>query len=97
MSAITAAPARTEEEAVAYGWRVFRAAQGADWPQEHACKIYPAFTKLSTELILHGRLADDEWARDAAPDTRAAHAQAALERAAELLGLLERYCGGVMS
>jgi len=97
MSAITAAPARTEEEAIAYGWKVFRAAQGADWPQEHAAKIYPAFTRLSTELEMHGRLADDEWAREAAPDTRATHAQAALKRAADLLWLLERYCGGVPS
>ena len=86
------APPVTETEAVAYGWDVFRVAQGAQWPAEHAREIYRAFTRLSTELEMHGRLADDEWARDAAPLTRARHAENALKRAADLVGLLEKYC-----
>ena len=76
----TVAPPRTEAEAVTYGWQVFRAAQATEWPLEHSVEIYRAFTRLSTELEMHGRLADDEWAREAAPRARARHARNALER-----------------
>jgi len=87
----TVAPPRTEAEAVTYGWQVFRAAQMTEWPLEHSVEIYRAFTRLSTELEMHGRLSD-EWAALAAPRSRARHAEKALGYAADLVGLLEKYC-----
>jgi hypothetical protein len=92
---ITRTPPRTEAEIITYGWKVFRAAQDTEWPEEHRFEIYRAFVKLSTELQMHGRLADDAWAAEAAPKARVGHAKAAMERAAEVTGLLERYCAPV--
>ena len=93
--ALTRTPPRTEAEAVTYGWQVYRAAQMTDWPEERQREIGRAVSRLYWELDMHGRLADDEWAREAAPLARSAHAAAALERAAEVTVLLEKYCGGV--
>ncbi len=91
--AVTAPPV-TETEAVAYGWKVVRAAQAARWPEptRQRREIYRALARLSTELEMYGRLADDAWAREAAPLTRARHAEDALKRAADLTVLLKKYC-----
>ena len=86
------APPLTEEEAVTHGWKVFRSAQRAVLPPEHQREIGRAVTNLWTELDMHGRLADDAWASEAAPLTRARFAENALNRAADLTGLIEKYC-----
>ena len=62
------------------------------WPQEHARELLRASSRLATELQMYMRLADDSWARAAAPLTRARFAENALNRAADLTGLIEKYC-----
>ena len=91
MNATLAAPL-TEADAITHGWTVFRAAQMADWPQEHAREIGRAVTGLYYELDMHGRLGD-EWGRMTAPQARAAHAWAAADRAAQVAEVIRRRCG----
>ncbi len=78
--------------AVAYAREVLSTARRAAWPAAHVPGLCRAVSGLTTELEMYGRLADDPWARDAAPRLVAAFAERALRRAAALTELLEMYC-----